>query len=274
MSYKTYIKKLLPPILLELKNSKNNSKHQIQWEGSYSNWDDALANSSGYDNDLILEKVKNSLLKVKNGEAVYERDSVLFDKIQYSWPLLACLQNVAINHDASLSIIDFGGSLGSSYFQNRYFLKGLVSLKWFVVEQDHFVSCGKKNFEDDNLKFAYSVDEVLQNQSVHCLLLSSVLQYLPDPFMWMERFLKFNFDYIIIDRTGFSAGESNVLTVQTVPAEIYQASYPCWFFNEKGFIDRVQKRYEIITDFNDSFTFPVIINRMNCYWKGFYLRRK
>lgn len=30
-------------------------------------------------------------LKVKRGEAVFERDSVLFDEIQYSWPVTAAL---------------------------------------------------------------------------------------------------------------------------------------------------------------------------------------
>ena len=40
--------------------------------------------SSGYDSQLILDKVLTSTLKVKNGEAAYERDSVLFDEIQYA----------------------------------------------------------------------------------------------------------------------------------------------------------------------------------------------
>ena len=34
-------------------------------------------------NKNVLEKCKNALLKVKNGEAAYERDSVLFNQIQY-----------------------------------------------------------------------------------------------------------------------------------------------------------------------------------------------
>lgn len=39
----------------------------------------------------ILQTVKNSLLKVKNAEIVYERDSVIFDEIEYSWQLLTGL---------------------------------------------------------------------------------------------------------------------------------------------------------------------------------------
>jgi len=51
--------------------------------------------STGYDNDMILEKTRLALLKVKNGEAAYERDSVVFEDIQYAWPLLAGLLWVA-----------------------------------------------------------------------------------------------------------------------------------------------------------------------------------
>jgi hypothetical protein len=63
--------------------------------GNYPTWEDAMKDCTGYDAPNILEKVKTSLLKVKNGEAVYERDSVLFDHIQYSFPLLVSLLYVA-----------------------------------------------------------------------------------------------------------------------------------------------------------------------------------
>ena len=82
--------------------------YKYGWFGNYSSWQDAKKDSVGYDSDLILEKVKNSLLKVKNGEAIYERDSILFDKMEYSWPLLAALLWIANKNMAKLNIIDFG----------------------------------------------------------------------------------------------------------------------------------------------------------------------
>ena len=41
----------------------------------------------GYDHQDIIDSVFNSALKVKNGEIVYERDSIIYDEIQYSWPV-------------------------------------------------------------------------------------------------------------------------------------------------------------------------------------------
>ncbi|MDV3001980.1 MAG: hypothetical protein N5P05_003586 [Chroococcopsis gigantea SAG 12.99] len=80
-----------------------------------------MKDAEGYDKDIILETVKNSLLQVKEGQAIYERDSVLFDKIEYSFPVLTMLLKVALENDSKLSVLDFGGSLGSHYFQYRNF---------------------------------------------------------------------------------------------------------------------------------------------------------
>ena len=67
-------------------------KERHEWfTGDYASWEEAMQHCTGYDDPAILEKVKESLLKVKRGEAVCERDSVLLDKIEYSMPLLVSL---------------------------------------------------------------------------------------------------------------------------------------------------------------------------------------
>lgn len=281
MNFKSIVKQITPPFIIDLLQSKKNDLNHsnqkgeaIYWQGNYENWIEAGSYANGYSDKIILEKVKSSLLKVKHGEAVYERDSVLFDKIYYSWPILACLENIALENNNALHLIDFGGSLGSSYFQNRHFLKNLTSLKWIVVEQKHFVDCGKEDFEDAFLKFEYSIEDVLKKQTIHCLLLSGVLQYLPDPFKWIDKLCSYNIQFIILDRTGFINSEEKILTIQNVPEQIYQASYPCWFFNEEELIKRFSFKYDVIVDFKDSFTDPILVNEHPGYWKGFYLNKK
>src|SRR3954454_17330299 len=81
------IKQLVPPIFLTWLKKTG----RYGWSGDYKKWEDAKQLTHSYDDSIILDKVKQALLKVKSGEAVYERDSVLFDKIQYSWPLLSVL---------------------------------------------------------------------------------------------------------------------------------------------------------------------------------------
>ena len=106
----------IPPIVLRVASRLRKSQGFF---GDYPTWGEAMRASSGYDAAHILEKVKGALLKVKRGQAIYERDSVLFDRIEYSWPLLTGLLWVASLNENRLSVLDFGGSLGSSYFQNR-----------------------------------------------------------------------------------------------------------------------------------------------------------
>ena len=73
------IKYILPPIILDIFRRKT---HEYGYSGNFSSWEEATQASTGYDSDVIFNKVKNALLEVKEGRAVYERDSVIFDKIQ------------------------------------------------------------------------------------------------------------------------------------------------------------------------------------------------
>jgi len=218
--------------LLRPRQRGQNPGQNIVFTGDYGSWDEAMRSSTGYDTGVILEKTCAALLKVKNGEAVYERDSVLFDKIEHSFPLLAGLLRAAQAHDGRLCVVDFGGALGSSYFQCCGFLQVVRRLEWLVVEQPAHVLCGHKNFQCNELFFYNTVEECTANHRPNCLLLSSVLQYLPEPYVVLRRLLSYGFPHILIDRTAFLKRDTDRLTVQTVPESIYPASYPAWFFSE------------------------------------------
>ncbi|KAA9036383.1 methyltransferase, TIGR04325 family [Ginsengibacter hankyongi] len=251
-------------------------QHKIEpqiWSGNYETWSDAKARSTGYDGVTILEKCKTALLKVKNGEAVYERDSVLFDEIEYSWGLLAGLQRAALESNGKLCVMDFGGSLGSTYYQNKDFLQALDHLQWCIVEQSNFVDCGKQYFENEELKFYYTVDECILKHKPNVLLLSSVLQYLERPYEWIAKFVALKIPYIIIDRTAFVDSERDILSVQNVPEEIYKASYPAWFFGEK-FVRAFTGKYRSIAKFDSGFTNPVQLDKgIRGYWEGMILHK-
>jgi putative methyltransferase (TIGR04325 family) len=241
------VKGIAPPILLDIYRGLTDNR---VYSGNYKTWEEARKTCDGYDSDLILNKVRDALLKVKNGEAVYERDSVLFDKVHYSWPLLAGLLWVASRNGNRLNLVDFGGSLGSSYFQNRKLLAHLHELKWNIVEQTKFVECGKRYFEDEHLKFYYAVDDCLKEQHADTILLSSVIQYLEKPYDLLNDVKRKGFKYIIVDRTAFLDTGDDRITVQKVPPEIYQSSYPAWFFNRARFLNFFSETYELIVEFD------------------------
>ena len=266
---KTLLKKILHKLKQQYKVEK---KHG--WFGNYLTWQQAEKACTGYDNPAILNKVKSAVLKVKNGEAAYERDSVVFDKLEYSELLLQAFKTIAKENNESLSVLDFGGSLGSTYFQYKKLLTDVKKVNWCVVEQAHFVECGKAFIEEDNLKFYHSIDEVLQINKVNCFYFSSVMQYFEKPYELLDKIIAYNFEYIIIDRTAFIENENDRITLQIVPEFIYKASYPAWFFNEKKFVDLITKKYKIIDSFMSEFSTTLLLEDNNkIYWKGFISKR-
>jgi len=262
-------KQLCPPILLNLGQSlrsRLSTPSHLHITGNYTSWEEATLASTGYDSDHILEKTKQALLKVKNGEAVYERDSVLFDEIQYSWPLLAGLMWVAARSDGRLNVLDFGGSLGSTFFQNREFFRSLSEVRWNIVEQPKHVKVGKEFFEDGTLRFYSDIDTYSAENTPDVIVLSGVLQCIENPHELMNKLMNLPSKSIIIDLTPFWFEEDDILCVEYVPSDIYQASYPYWVFSEKKFTKNIiESKWKILTKF-DTLTAPPAT--VNLFYKG------
>lgn len=134
--FKQLIKDLAPPVLLRAYRWLKGQ--DITFSGPYSSWAEASKKATGYHSEVILQKVKEAALQVKSGNAAYERDSVVFHKTEYSYPVLAGLLAAAAANGGKLSVLDFGGSLGSSYYQCRGFLRDLQELRWSIIEQPNF----------------------------------------------------------------------------------------------------------------------------------------
>ena len=253
MRVKDVIKQLTPPAFIHVAKRLrgNGPTGALGLSGDYRSWDEAMATSTGYDSEVILEKTRLALLAVKNGEAGYERDSVLFDEIEYAWPLLAGLMWVAARCGGTLNVLDFGGSLGSTYFQNLAFLSALPGVRWNIVEQPQHVKTGKEWFEDDHLRFYADIRDCLAETQPNVALFSSVLQYLERPYTVLDQVLALPCEHVIIDRTPFWTGAEDRLCVQTVHPSIYAASYPSWVFSMERFRSRLQKEWEIVVTFDD-----------------------
>ena len=234
----------LPPAIV--RRIRRRRSVGIRFEEEYATWQDATDNCTGYDAGGILEKVLEATLKVKNGEAVYERDSVLFDHIEYSWPVLSGLMWVAARNNGRLNVLDYGGSLGTSYFQNRKFIEPLEQIRWNVVEQSHYVEAGQTHIQDHQLLFFKTIEECLVESEPNVILLSSVLQYLEDALYLIKKFSASKTTCLIIDRTPFSSFDVDRLLVQKVSEPIYSASYPIWIFSMSKFLQILEPDWCLI----------------------------
>ena len=244
LKLKRLVENWLPPAALSLYREW---KGGVSYNGNYSSWQDALTNSTGYDSDLILEKVSSALLKVKSGEAVYERDSVLFNRIEHPFPLLAGLFRAAAANEGKLTVMDFGGSLGSTYFQCRDFLSVLPRLKWCIVEQEGFVRRGRELFETDELSFFFSMQECMEIMKPNAVLFSSVLQYLENPWDKLDEVSESTIPCVIVNRTPFVRSPIDHIVVQRVSPEIFDAKLPCWVLSMERFTETLSKKFDLIS---------------------------
>jgi putative methyltransferase (TIGR04325 family) len=266
---KTLTRKLLKPF-------RRRDNDAITFTGDYASWAEALKNSTGYNTEVILQRTRAAQLKVKRGEAVYARDSVLFDKPELPWPVMACLLKVAAENRGTLSVLDFGGALGSTYFGCRAFFTCLQELHWSVVEQPAYVACGREEFQDDQLRFYSTIDECLGYETPKVLLLSSVLQYLENPWEFLAALPHAQLLYVLLDQTTFFMDDTaDRLTVQTVPESIYPASYPCWMLNYTHLLNVLTGTYDIVVEFPAHIGVTIPLENKTCaVYAGLLLKRK
>jgi len=244
---KRYLRSWLPPRLQELCRRRGG---RVVFTGNFPSWQAAAAAAaSGYDDAVILERVAAATREVVAGRAVFERDSRLFREPEPNYPLIAALA-LAAGGDG-LRVLDFGGALGSAYFQNRSWLRELGALEWTVVEQPHFVACGQREFTTDELRFAFSIGEALAAGRPDAVLLSGVLQYLPDPWAVLEELAASGCRYLVLDRTPLRLGETgDRIAVQRTPAALYGGSYPVRFPGEAHLHDALAEKFRLVDGFD------------------------
>lgn len=251
------------------------NRPQAYFAGDYQTWELARRDAEGYDSPHILDKAVAAMRQVRDGKAKYERDTVTFDKIQISHALLAWLLYVASRSSGRLSVMDFGGALGSSYYQNCGFLDQLSELRWGVVEQENFVKTGLAEFQTNELRFFYTLDDCVAALGPNVALLSSVLQYIERPHEWLSTLLEKGVPYVLIDRTMAHRLGRDRIAVQKVPTWIYDASYPVWFLDADKLEHSFDEHgYEIVDTFDPYPGSYFGVDRFSSPYSGWFLRKR
>jgi putative methyltransferase (TIGR04325 family) len=241
--------------------------------GDYRSWHEASASGRGYAHAAILERTRQAVAQARANPGTFERDAMVLPKAEYSFPVLAALLHLAHRNRGRLHVLDFGGSLGSTFFQFRRFLQSIPEIRWIVVEQPHYVACGRAEFAGEGLDFQPTIEAAMGEMEPHVLLLSSVLQYLPEPHAMLRDFLAKGFGQIVLDRTAYHTAAADRLTVQRNPASLYQADYPAWFFNEAGLLAPFAKDYRLVGDFPDAID-RALTNGPRTYYCGHWFEKK
>jgi putative methyltransferase (TIGR04325 family) len=220
-----------------------------RYYGRPADWAQAKAMTGGYSDDNIIAIVAKAARAVASGAARYERDSVLFQDTVYPFAVVAALLRAAMANENRLEVVDFGGSLGSTYHQCRPFLDGVSSINWWVVEQPEFVALGRSEFTNMELKFVNDIEELPRVSPSGIALACSVLQYMENPPLTVAMLERLPVRHLVIDRTTISGEATDRLCVQHVPKSIYKASYPCWILSRSRLLSLLSKTWRVVSDF-------------------------
>jgi putative methyltransferase (TIGR04325 family) len=117
---------LTPPLLWSLAHKVKTKCGVGVFEGPVASWEEAVARSDGWDAPEIAAKTLASSLKVRDGVIAFQEDGVSYDSIQYSTTILAFLLLALSRNKERLHILDFGGALGTHYFQKPSDLTPIV----------------------------------------------------------------------------------------------------------------------------------------------------
>ena len=269
MSLSNRLRGLCPPLLL--RHLRRISPGTIRYAGPYPSWQSAADDAIGYDDLGIVDRVAHATREVVAGRAAFERDSVLLDECQPPFHLVAPMLRVAMERGGRLSVLDYGGSLGSTYRWCRPHI-GEIPLQWNVVEQRQFVAVGKSEFETEELRFYNSTAEI--RGGIDAVLFSSVLQYLEDPCQAIRSADFDGVEVLILDRTPFCGGAVDHVCVQHVPTKIYRASYPLWIFSYAKMLERLSPRWRLVGEFVCPEDVAITSGGMSFEFKGLILRKK
>ena len=240
-----------------------------RFAGPFPDWESAAAAAGGYDAAGILAKVREAARAVRRGDAAFERDSVTFAAPE-PWPHTAVLERLARGRNGRLNVLDFGGSLGSTYGQCRRFLGSVERLRWRIVEQPAFVAVGRREFETPELGFFDSIEEASADEPPDLALFSSSLQYVRDPGDVARRIARVSPRVILVDRVPLGDAES--IWVQHVPPAIYRASYPFRVFTRARLAALFGDRWRATADLPPT-PFPGLERRTGARYGGLLLER-
>lgn len=227
------------------------------FEGNFANWQTARALCDGYDDAAIVERVVGATRQVRAGLAAFERDGLLFSTPSPEPGLIAAFRTVASRTDHALRVLDFGGSLGTTYWRHHATWKDLGIARWDVVEQQKFVAAGRAEAEDGTLHFFESVAAANKASGHDVILASGCLQYLENPRATVGAWIQEGWTWILLNNLPLHDARADRLAIQRVPPDLYRASYPVWFFNRDGFLKLFGDAYEVAAEFSSEAVWPV-----------------
>ena len=261
---KKIIKQLIPPLGIKI-IKKIIFPKTIQYE----KYEDVVnVTKEEYDND--------ELSKVVSVKTKIYIDKLYKQEIPIGYEEQKLLSLFCLNENRSFKVLDVGGGSGIHYHivKSHYNLE----LNWTILETSEMVKSNKNNnFQE--LNFTDNINSI-KDVKFDLIYLSSVIQYLPEPYNFLEKIFSLKSNKIIITRTPFKNQGEEYFTVQKSlysengPGELPKhfkdkfVTYPRYSFtinNFQRFLEKYKTKVITIDDGNG------IIGRDEVYSRTFII---
>lgn len=263
MNWSVALKRFAPPIVTEALISLGFAGNRFKY--GFASWSAAQAECSGYEDESIMNSVIESSRRVRDGNGLFERDGVVFDSPHYTWPLIASVLG-APRTNQHLTVLDWGGALGSTYRQNKPVLEASnVTVQWVVVEQKYIKEIGVAEFQNSELTFVDSLKGQTEREFDLAIFASSIC-YVENPSAVIREVVSLSPKRIVFDRTPETRSTNDLIGVQKVGRRIYKASYPVWAFAPGTLEKMVGPKYKLSFDWISEFQpDPKTISKGYCF---------
>lgn len=244
--FKNIIKKLIPKKLL---NEISKTYLYYSMRGNYSNFDEIKKKVTNYDDDIILQRVKNAYLKSNKSKYIYDRDGEIIYKKEFEFKIIKYLNQ--LNKKKTSYVIDFGGSLMN--FQRTHSLIINKNITWIVIENKKICQLGKSfkikaNFFENLEKGLKHIGK--KNIKSTTVLFGSVLQYVENIEDIIKICSKNNIGKIIIHRQPILNKLEKKISIQHVPFWISNLKYSVCLYKERKLINYFNKHnYKLVDSF-------------------------
>lgn len=214
------------------------------FRGPHASWDDAVRQSDGWSSDVVTQKALTAALAVRDGRAAWEQDGVVEEHVSHSSAILSLLVLASGDRKDRLDIVDFGGSFGTHYFQNRRFLDASgTPYTWHVVDLPNVVALGREHLATPALQFHADLREATSSHPPQAVLFSGSFQYLADPWPVVDQIQETGARHMALDRVLVSPNPRDEVFVQHPdPNRYYPATYPVRCFGVDALVERFSQR--------------------------------
>lgn len=201
------------------------------WEGVYSNFQDVPEIGPGFRGGKWIE---NSLKKIYALREIAEKENIIPEVTRYRESILPVVASMAYNEKGEIKILDFGGSLGFTYYQVIQSLPSAENFEFHIVENEAVCEAGREFFKQ-NEKIIFYSDLPNSNKRFDIIHMSSSIHYVEKWQDIIARMRLYQPRYILF--TDLLAG--NIPTYASIQ-NYYGSKIPVWFLN----VDEVIKTME------------------------------